>query len=901
MKRWLLLTTLLALFTTWTYGQIVYEDFEGGAQLTWTAINGSYDGVVTNPEPNFINNSTDVGAYTNNPAFDYSFALAELASPMDLSVNNVFKLSVYAPAATQVLLKLEGPSGSIETTKNIAVANHWQEYTFDFSAAAANTDLTKILIFFAPGELNSADTYLFDNLRAEPLGPCEGVPAIPGMIDDFECSRNATYSNNWDSLSVIANPDPSGENTTALVGEFNDPAGPWDALVIDYQNAIDLSVNNFMEVKIWSPKTGQMLFKLEGGVSPPFESFQPIPATNQWVTYTVDFSSQSAANHKKIAIFFNAGVDAEPGDVYYIDQIKLTPPPAIPALEDFENGAALFWGPLDNNTVVHGTFSGPLANPDPSGINTSDNVGKYTKGSSLFSTLQAFLPPGFSLAGYPQLNLDVWAPAGSTSVTMQLVSISQGNKEVTRDLPATEEWVTLNFDFSDHVAITDFGAMNLLFDAGTAGTGVMYFFDNLGQGVSTIDPCEGVAAVPNIVDDFECQRNYNVFLSADKLEVIANPDVTVANNSTKVGEFTDPANEPWAGLGYETTTPIDLSVFNQLSVQIWAPVAVPVLFKLEGGTGAVTEVWQDITATNEWVTYLIDFSAPAGSDYTKLVIFFDGGTTDPDAHIYYVDNIRWRRLSYNGCIDDHEAANSTISNWKYFANGHLEAEGYQFEIIGNPNPSGINTSDMVGKFVKASDGLPFAGMYADLDAPIDFKGNKTIRAKVHMDHIGNLALKVEGSLIGEPAIEVAVPNTKTNEWEEITIEFPTAADDAQYSRLTLFFDLGIDATGVDVPSYFDDIVIGDGECTPVNVFEMPQVEYFRIAPNPASSFVRIENAETVEHVVVLDITGRPVVNLRTYGEQDVQVDIANLPPGMYLLAGYNQAGALVANGKFVKN
>lgn len=903
MKKWLLLSALLVLFNSWTYSQIVYEDFEGGADLFWIGLNGTFDGVVANPEPNFINNSADVGAYTNNPDVDYSFALAELIAPLDLSVNNVFKLSVYAPAATQVLLKLEGPGGgnSIEATKNIAVANHWQEYTFDFSAASGNNTFDKILIVFAPGETGSSDTYLFDNLRAEPLGPCEGVPAIPGMIDDFECNRNATYANNWDSLSVVANPDPTGENTTPFVGKVNDAAGPWEALVIDYQNAIDLSVNNFMEVKIWSPKTGQMLFKLEGGVSAPFESFQPVPATDEWVTYTVDFSSQSAANHKKIAIFFNAGVDAEPGDVYFVDQIQMMPAPPIPPIEDFEDGAALFWGPLDNNTVVHGTFSGPIANPDPSGINTSDNVGKYTKGNSAFSTLQAFLPPNFSLSTFPQLNLDVWAPAGSTSVTMQLVSVSQGNKEVTRDLEATEEWTTLNFDFSDHASITDFLAMNLLFDGGTAGTGVMYFFDNLRQSVSTIDPCEGVAAVPNIVDDFECQRNYNIFYGADKLEVIANPDISVINNSTKVGEFTDPANDPWAGLGYETTTPIDLSVYNQLSVQIWANKAVPVLFKLEGGAGGVTEVWEDISETGKWVNYLIDFSAPVGSDYTKLVIFFDGGNEDPETNTYYVDNIRWRRLSYNGCIDDHETAASTITNWIYFANGHLEATGYQFEIVDNPNPGGINTSAKVGKFIKASDADPWAGMWSDLDAPIDFKGNKTMRGKVLMDHIGNFALKVENSAIGEPNIEVAVNNSTPGQWQEITIPFPTAADDAQYRRLTLFFDLLINATGQDVISYFDDIVIGDGECEPVNTFEMPQVEYFRIAPNPATSFVKIENAEIVEHLVVLDITGRPVLNLRTYGEQDVQVDIANLPPGMYLLAGYDQVGALVANGKFVKN
>lgn len=324
------------------------------------------------------------------------------------------------------------------------------------------------------------------------------------------------------------------------------------------------------------------------------------------------------------------------------------------------------------------------------------------------------------------------------------------------------------------------------------------------------------------------------------------------------------------------------------------------MFKLQNGTGQATEIWSEISEPNSWQKFVIDFSAPLGSDYKEVVIFFDGGVSDPVEHTYYVDNVRWRRVSYNGCVDDHETTNNTISNWKYFANGHLEAEAYQFEIVDNPNPSGINTSAKVGKFVKASDGLSFAGMYADLDAPIDFKTNKTMRAKVHMDHIGNLGLKVEASQTGAPNIELSEPNTLVNEWEEITINFATADDDGQYQRLTFFIDFLIDPTGSDVTSYFDDIVIGDGQCGVVNTFEAPQVQYFRIAPNPAATFIRIENAELVENLLVLDATGRPVQQMRTYGEQDVVVDIANLPPGFYMLAGYNQVGALIANGKFSK-
>lgn len=178
---------------------------------------------------------------------------------------------------------------------------------------------------------------------------------------------------------------------------------------------------------------------------------------------------------------------------------------------------------------------------------------------------------------------------GSQTVTMQLVSPSQGNKEVTRNIPATEEWVSIGFDFTDYVGITDFLAMNIQFDKGTP-SGTTYYLDNLRQSTSTTDPCEGTTIIPNILDDYECQRNYSVFYGADFLDVVSNPHLNTDNNSLKVGEFTDPANDPWAGLGYQSATPIDLSLYNQLSLQVWSPVAVPVLFKLQGGVGDVTEV-----------------------------------------------------------------------------------------------------------------------------------------------------------------------------------------------------------------------------------------------------------------------------------------------------------------------
>ncbi len=878
-----------------------YETFESGNALPWTAFDGTFNGPVANPAPNSVNSSAMCGEYTKSNMHAYSLLLAESPTPFDLSVFNQFKLQVYATAPTQVLLKLEGPSGAIEKTKNIGLVNAWQEYTFDFSDAAGMTDLYKVIIFFDPGVEQSGDTYYFDNLCAVPQGACAGVEPDPDIIDDFECNRNATYVNGWDSLTVVDNPAPSAVNNSPKVGRYGDPVGePWAALLIDYQNPLDLSVKNQIQAKIWSPKQTQILFKLEGGISPPKEVWVDVTETNTWVEYNVDFSSEAAANHKKIVIFFNAGQDGQPGDVYYIDDLRFAEP-SITVLEDFENGAFLPWEPLDQQTVLHGTFE-VVDNPAPGGVNTSAKVGKYTKGTSAFSTVAAVAPGVIDISQKPQFNVDIWAPAGATSVIMQLESVSQGNKEVERDILNTEVWETVSFDFSAYQDITDWVAMKLIFNPGVAEQGAMYFFDNVTQSQSTIDPCEGVVAVANIIDDFECQRNYDYGAGADLLSVVNNPLLTPVNSSTKVGKYEDQPNEPWAALCIEFPEGIDLTAYNQFQLQVLAEAAVPILYKLEGGSSPPFEVWQDITTPGTWEKVSIDFSSQAGMDHKRVCIFFNGGNDHAGAvETYYIDNLRWSRESYTGCIDDHETPLTTIANFRYFANGHLEAEGKQFLIVDNPNPSGINTSAKVGEFVKASDAASFAGMYADLDAPIDFKGNKTAKAKVLMDHIGNFAIKLEGSQANPPAaaIELPVANTKVGEWEELTYDFSAVPDDARYARLTIFFDLLIDPTGVDVTSYFDDIVIGDGMCISTGIFN-PVVESMHISPNPVRDVLRIENPGQVAYVEVYNLVGRRVASVWIGTDTLSEIDLSKLPAGLYTLGGFTRDGRLVANAKLIK-
>jgi hypothetical protein len=886
-----------------------YEDFETPSGINWISLNGTYNGAIANPDPNQVNSSATVGSFTNNPASDYSFAFGTFATPLDLTSFNQFRVHLWAPQPTQMLFKIEGSGEAVEKVVNVAVANEWQEYTFDMSAAKDFTTITKFLVAFSPGVSGSDATYYIDNIYAVP-DQCPDVASDPDVIDDFDCNRNATYSVGWDSLVVINNPDVDGDNPSKKVGQWNRPSGngtEYAALVIDYENAIDLSARNQFSAQVWAPKTGTMLLKIEGPNGNK-EVAVPITETNTWVTYTADFSSRVGLGDTKFVLFFGAGANGEAGDVYYIDNIKLSAPTELAPIEDFQGAALnLGWLPLDLQTVLHGNFSGPTDNPNPGGVNNSSKVGCYSKGASNLSTLQILSVNPFDLGTFPQFNLDVLSPtaavAGQTQVTMQLVSASTGSQEATAKVQTPGEWETLSFDFSAFTATTDFQEIRILFDPGTIAIGQSWCIDNLRQGLTTTDPCTDVEPNPNVVDDFECQRNYvDIFYGADDLETVNNPHINNDNPSTKVGEYNDPSGA-YAGIGFQLTSPPDLSVFNQLQVKVWSPAGnVPFLIKLQGGQGQF-EVFDTIPANgaNKWTTFLVDFSNPPAnySNGNQLVIFFNVGN-EAGGGTYYVDAIEWKREGYNGCILDFETPATTITSFNYFDQGSYNQP---FEVVDNPDADAVNNSSKVGKFVKASDGGNFTGFYTDLDAPVDFMGLKEMHAQIYMDHLDTFVLKLENdkSGLGLPNTEIPFANTVINQWENTSHNFATAPDNAKYYRLVIFFDWKGPGNGTsNVISYFDNISIGANQCGIVSTWHPLPVEAMKISPNPVSTVLRVENFQDVDRLEVLNAFGQKVLTHNMNRDVRADVNVEALPSGVYLLAGYNSKGVLVGNAKFMK-
>ncbi|MEL7338995.1 MAG: hypothetical protein AAGM67_00810, partial [Bacteroidota bacterium] len=154
----------------------------------------------------------------------------------------------------------------------------------------------------------------------------------PGLPLDFE-STTVTYT--WTDFgggagSVIANPDQSGINTSANVGQMVKNAGEtFGGSFIDLDGAIDFSASKTFSVKVWSPRVGaNMLLKVENSAdqSQFFEKDAVTTTASAWEELTFDYGLINTANpYDRIVIIFDNGTagDGSANFTFYFDDIQL--------------------------------------------------------------------------------------------------------------------------------------------------------------------------------------------------------------------------------------------------------------------------------------------------------------------------------------------------------------------------------------------------------------------------------------------------------------------------------------------------------------------------------------------------------------------------------------------------
>ncbi|MFD1079583.1 hypothetical protein, partial [Longispora fulva] len=227
--------------------------------------------------------------------------------------------------------------------------------------------------------------------------------------------------------------------------------------------------------------------------------------------------------------------------------------------------------------------------------------------------------------------------------------------------------------------------------------------------------------------------------------IVDNPDPNYMNMSNKVAKYTKPSgSQTWAGTFLELDERIDFSTKKYIQVDVWSPTAgTPVLLKVEnkvnGNLSAEKEV--NTTVSGEWETLTFDLTGvDTAVDYNKIVMFFNMNTSGT-GETYYFDNIR--------TVDPNLLAlpltfESDVLDYSFFNFGPDVENGVP--IIANPDPSGVNTSDMVAEYTKPSGSQVWAGTFLVLDEAIDFSSQQKVRVDVWSPIAGaEVLLKIENS------------------------------------------------------------------------------------------------------------------------------------------------------------
>lgn len=141
-------------------------------------------------------------------------------------------------------------------------------------------------------------------------------------------------------------------------------------------------------------------------------------------------------------------------------------------------------------------------------------------------------------------------------------------------------------------------------------------------------------------------------------------------------------------------------------------------------------------------------------------------------------------------------------SWTLFENGDNAPTLYS--VVPNPSVVGINTSAHCAKYVVNKAGQPWAGLWSDNITPITFTNeNCKLKIMVYKDVISNFGVKFEGA--NGLNFEKLVPNTKVNEWEELTFDFSSQIGKT-FTRLVIIPDFPTARTAGST-NYWDNITL----------------------------------------------------------------------------------------------
>jgi len=353
------------------------------------------------------------------------------------------------------------------------------------------------------------------------LGPIDFEPTGYGATWQW-----TTFENDFNPpLEIIANPDPSGINTSNTVARFtaNVAGAPWAGVETVHGQGIGTfnltAANCVVKIMVYKPVISPVgiKFATPAGASTG-EILVSNSLINQWEELTFDFSAivnaPSSSGIDQIIVFpdFTQRSDNR---ICLIDNIKFSnqnggnPTPMGPAPTPTypeANVISLFSNPYQN--VAVDTWMAPWSAAQVSDLQLSGNDTKRYDALN-FTGIEFLGNNQLDVSSMTHFRVDFWTP-NLSAFKVKLVDFGPNGQyaggddsesELSYSLP-TEAWHTLEIPLSSFSALAGMNHLSQLIFSGTpSGSGTVYidnvlFFNNEGASIQE-EQTHGVQAYPN--------------------------------------------------------------------------------------------------------------------------------------------------------------------------------------------------------------------------------------------------------------------------------------------------------------------------------------------------------------------------------------------------------------------
>lgn len=581
------------------------------------------------------------------------------------------------------------------------------------------------------------------------------------------------------TTTVVNNPQSGGINTSVKVGQtIKGPGGePYAGSFIQIASDINLTTLKYFRMKVYSKAPGlQVLMKLENAANGGLNSgdvFATTTLNNAWEDLSFDFTGINLANtYQRIVIIFRLGFvgDGTANFTFHFDDIRQEAAPA--GTLDKPTLPVTFESPTVNYTFVDfdGGSSSIIANPQKSGINTSNTVARLVKGSpgvpsGIYAGSKLPMASTIDFSPTQIFRMKVFSPRIGAKVRLKLEGgASFESSDVT--LSKANEWEDLSFTMNPPINNTN-NQIVIFFDITTAregGPNNTFLVDDIrveasGGGGGGLTQMK----VPVTFDDPTVAYNLIGFGGAEAATVETDP----TNPANKVGKVIKSATaELWAGAtltaigGAGFSEKLPLTVGNTfMNVRVWSPDAgIKVRLKVEdsndGGKSVETEA--TTTVAGGWQNLVFNFANEAAGtaainyafNYNKASIFFNFGVTGVaagGAKTYFFDNVVFgaaplpvKLLSFTAVKKD----KSVLLNWQTATEtnnrGFAVERSRDGQIWSEFNFVKATASNGAGSQYATTDATPAKGMNYYRLKQMDLDGKETYSA-VKAVNFGDIA------------------------------------------------------------------------------------------------------------------------------------------------------------------